>query len=148
MKTGNKGVILVDSKKKNILVIDDEEAICEFYSFVLEDMGMEVTTVTDSEKASQLLRKYTYDIIISDMRMPKYSGQDLINQCLKEDLNLNAYWILVSGSLDSKIKDLAKEIGASLFMSKPINVDDIEGAVLSCISGKLNRLSDSVRVES
>jgi len=56
--------------KSRILVVDDEESIREFLDIMLRKEGYEVTLAEDGAKAIDLLKKKTFDMVISDLQMP------------------------------------------------------------------------------
>lgn len=60
---------------ERILVIDDEEIICNLLKDTLTDEGYQVETVTDSKEGiEKILRGEPFDILITDIRMPKKTG--------------------------------------------------------------------------
>jgi len=113
---------------KKILVVEDEKALCILYEEELGKAGYAVTAVYDADTAIDELRKNTYDLIITDIRMPGKNGIELITQVmgLRKDIPIiinSAYqsykedfmtwaadaYIVKSSSLDdlkTKIKDL------------------------------------------
>ncbi len=62
----------------SILLVDDEPDILEFLEQYLQDMGMDVSTTTSAQDALQQLRKKSFDMVISDIRMPEMSGVELL----------------------------------------------------------------------
>ncbi len=69
--------------KKKILMIDDDEELCEEITEILTNEGYRVTTAFDGLKGNRLIRKYDYDLIILDIKMPGLSGFDIL-QGMKE----------------------------------------------------------------
>ncbi|MDH5174262.1 MAG: response regulator transcription factor [Elusimicrobiota bacterium] len=64
--------------KKKILLIDDDEELCEEITEILSDEGYRVTTAFDGLSGNRLIRKYDYDLIILDIKMPGLSGFDIL----------------------------------------------------------------------
>lgn len=95
-KESYKGQPKKAQKKKRILIIDDELGICEIMESILED-DYEVTTSTEPEKAINIAKKETFDLVITDFKMPKMNGMELIKRLQK--INKNYKFIIISGHL-------------------------------------------------
>jgi DNA-binding response OmpR family regulator len=116
---------------KKILVVEDEKALCLLYGEELGKAGYAVTTAYDADAALRELKKTTFDLIITDIRMPGKNGIELITQImgLRTDIPIiinSAYqshkedfmtwaadaYVVKSSSLDElklKIKELIGE---------------------------------------
>jgi len=117
---------------KKILVVEDEKALCLLYGEELAKAGYDVTTVYDADAAlEELGKKKSFDLIITDIRMPGKNGIELITQImgLRKDIPIiinSAYqsykedfmtwaadaYVVKSSSLDElklKIKELIGE---------------------------------------
>src|SRR3982750_3598551 len=64
--------------KARILVVDDEESIREFLDIMLSKEGYDVTLAEDGQKAIDFLKKKSFDMVISDMQMPRVTGMELL----------------------------------------------------------------------
>ncbi|MFH1302358.1 MAG: response regulator, partial [Planctomycetota bacterium] len=62
------------SRTFRILVVDDESIVLSFVSDALADDDLEITTSSDSKAALELARSTSFDLILSDMRMPGMDG--------------------------------------------------------------------------
>ena len=67
----------------HVLVIDDEINYLTILQAILEDEGYEVTTMNDPEMVMPYLEKAEVDVVISDMKMPKMTGRELLEQIKK-----------------------------------------------------------------
>ncbi len=78
---------LPPSGTERVLIIDDEEAVLNLHSEVLQHLGYQVTATTDSREALELVRSHLaqFDLIISDQSMPNISGAELARETLKTD---------------------------------------------------------------
>ncbi|RKX29814.1 MAG: sigma-54-dependent Fis family transcriptional regulator, partial [Candidatus Zixiibacteriota bacterium] len=65
-----------DTATKNILVVDDEQVMREFLADVLEDFN--VVKAADGDEAIEKLKTDRYDLIITDMKMPRVSGEEVV----------------------------------------------------------------------
>jgi DNA-binding response OmpR family regulator len=113
---------------KKLLIVEDEEALCLLYKEELGREGYDVTTVYDTEQALEMLGRESFDLIVTDIRMPGRDGVELITEImgLRKDIPIiinTAYqsyredfmtwaadaYVVKSSSLDelkSKIKEL------------------------------------------
>jgi len=114
--------------KKKLLIVEDEKNLCLLYREELTKAGYKVTAVADADTALEQISKQTFDLIVTDIRMPAKNGIELITQimALHKDIPIiinTAYqsykhdfmtwaadaYIVKSASLDelkSKIKEL------------------------------------------
>lgn len=112
----------------NIMIIDDEEIICNLISTVVESFGLTPTTFHYGESAVDYYKKNSknIDYVICDWRMPDINGKDTFSKMKKVDSDIK--FILISGYLEeNETKDLKKE-GYSGFLPKPFT--DLELATL------------------
>ena len=70
---------------KKILIVDDEEHIREILSEFLTDQGFSVMEATDGEMAMELFSENQYDLVITDIRMPKMNGLELLSAVKAKD---------------------------------------------------------------
>jgi CheY-like chemotaxis protein len=73
---------------KKILVVDDEENICRLYKEELEDLGYEVTTVSDGASALTAMERARFDLVTLDMRMKGMDGIETLRRMKEKDANL------------------------------------------------------------
>ncbi len=100
-----------------ILVIDDEQELCESLQLVLADEGFEVYTARSGEEALDLVEERPVDIVLSDLRMPGVSGLDLLPQLRRKIPG--ATMILMSAYGSEKLALEAIKRGAYDYIAKP-----------------------------
>lgn len=103
-------------KEARILYIDDETDLLELARSFFEDESLPLETTSDFNEAMVLLKKNTYDLVITDAKMPTGSGYDLID-FLKNDKNFTGKIILATGSL----QDAGGNNGYDIVVQKPID---------------------------
>jgi len=81
--------------KRKILLIDDDKELSEEMADFLAAEGYIVQTAFDGLQAERFINKYTYDIILLDLKMPALNGLDLLKRLKKIDLKTKI--ILISG---------------------------------------------------
>jgi two-component system, cell cycle sensor histidine kinase and response regulator CckA len=114
---------------ESVLLVDDEPSIVDMIQQMLERMGYTVSSMTDSTAALARFKSAPdeFDLVITDMSMPKMSGDQLAAALLKvrEDLPI----LLCTGHSDTVDEKKAKEIGIKGFAMKPLNMGKLARAV-------------------
>ena len=107
---------------ERILFVDDEPTLLDMVGQMLKQLGYEVVTIKESFEALELFRKEPdrFDLVITDMTMPKMTGIDLARKLLTVRPNIPI--ILCSGSIDQALKGKATAAGIREFMAKPISI--------------------------
>ena len=90
----------MNKMKKKILMIDDDEELCEEITEILTNEGYRVTTAFDGLNGNRLIEKYDYDIVILDIKMPGLSGLDILEGIKGQDKELKV--IVLTGRPLSK----------------------------------------------
>jgi two-component system sensor histidine kinase/response regulator len=106
--------------RSNILVIDDEAAIREVVTRLLEQEGYAVAAAPDAENAMAMIAQRHFDAVITDVRMPGGSGLDLLSE-LKRN-NPNCVVVVMTGYADMDMVLAALRADADDFVVKPVNV--------------------------
>ncbi len=115
----------------NICIIDDEEAICTALADFVKrlDKNNSIYTLFDSTKAIDLIKDKNIDLILTDIRMPRTTGLDILNEVKSQ--NLPTKVVLMSGQSDIVDSINAIEIGALDFLTKPIDIKRIAEIIQS-----------------
>lgn len=106
-----------------ILVVDDEPKMTSLICSQLEDAGQTVVTCTDSTEALTLIEKHAFDIIITDLSMPKVSGMVLLERGLAKE-GTDVVMMTAYGSVDTAVEAMKK--GAADYLVKPFSLDELE----------------------
>jgi two-component system response regulator PilR (NtrC family) len=109
--------------KPRILVVDDEESIREFLDIMLKKEGYEITTAEDGQKAIDLLAKKSFDMVISDLQMPKVTGIELLKHVKTEYPQVLFMLITAFGTTESAVE--AMKMGAYDYITKPFKIDEV-----------------------
>ncbi|MAT56869.1 MAG: Fis family transcriptional regulator [Ignavibacteriae bacterium] len=117
-----------------VLVVDDEKAIRDSLKIILEDEGYFADTAGDGEEALQKIKEQNFDIVISDIKMPKLDGMQLLDQVSK--LSPDTFFIIMTAfaSVNTAIDALRK--GAFDYLIKPVEFDDLLIRIKRLISYK------------
>ena len=106
-----------------ILVADDDPGARELVSAILSADGWpEPVLVEDGERALEQIREQHWDILVTDLDMPRMRGDDLVRSAIKEDPDLSIVVTTGDGTVQNAV-DLMQS-GATDFITKPYDVDD------------------------
>lgn len=114
-----------------ILVVDDEEGMREFLGILLQKEGYEVATAKSGEEAISILGKKAFDLIITDLKMSRMSGLDLLRRIKELDPQMGVVLITAYASTDTAVD--AMKGGAFDYIAKPFDVEEMKQVVRAAI---------------
>ncbi len=114
--------------KIKVLVIDDEPIVCKRLKVTLEKMGFEVETFTDSVAALERLKKTDFDIIVTDLKMEKVDGIQILEAAKQK--NPQTEIIIITGFATSEAAKDALKKGAFDFIAKPFRLEDLRNIIV------------------
>ncbi|MCB0349765.1 MAG: sigma-54-dependent Fis family transcriptional regulator, partial [Bdellovibrionales bacterium] len=120
--------------KQRILVVDDEESIREFLEIMLRKEGYEVTTACDGEQAIDLFKKKSFDMVISDMQMPKVTGLELLKHIKDQSPDTIFFMITAFATAETAVE--AMKIGAYDYITKPFKIDEVRINIANALKSK------------
>jgi two-component system response regulator (stage 0 sporulation protein F) len=122
----------------NILVVDDEKIVRDFFLDVAQSLGGSIDTAEDGDVAVEKCRSRHYDIVFVDMRMPHMNGLDTCKCILNMDPTVKV--VMMSGYSEDRLMDEAISCGAMAKISKPFDLKMIltliENAVRTLSGGR------------
>jgi CheY-like chemotaxis protein len=126
------------SKHHKILLLDDDQDILDLYKEMLASLPSqpEVHTANSGARAIALLEAETYSLLISDLKMPKMDGLQLLTIVRKRWPSLRT--VVMSALNDEQFKDRAYAMGIDQFLEKPRTGKEIN-YFCDCIEGLLNK---------
>ena len=110
--------------KPNILVVDDDKNALQGYLKVLSQDEFSVEGAATGYEALKKIEKQSFDIVISDVRMPQLDGITLLREIQKRDPDVTVVLVTAFGTIDSAVE--AMKLGAETYLTKPINVEALE----------------------
>ena len=119
---------MIPQEKSNpILLVDDEEDIREVLSITLEDMGYDVETAENGEKAFELFKSFRFPIVLTDIKMPGMDGIELLKKIKAESPYTEIIMITGHGDMNLAINSFRNE--AVEFITKPVDVESLNVAM-------------------
>lgn len=110
-----------------VLLIEDDQKIGKFVMQGLMQAGYAVDLAEDGSVAQQLLLTTSYDLIVSDVMLPKIDGLTLIERFRKRDKITPVLFLSAKSSVDDRVKGL--QIGADDYLSKPFSLQELVALV-------------------
>ncbi|MDO5536005.1 MAG: sigma-54 dependent transcriptional regulator [Desulfovibrionaceae bacterium] len=111
------------SENAHLLVIDDEKNYLLVLQTLLEDEGYTVTAINDPETALAFLQESEVDVVITDMKMPKVSGTEILAQVKKQQPHIPVLIMTAFGSIESAVETM--KYGAFDYITKPFSNDEL-----------------------
>ena len=108
---------------QNVLVVDDEESMRHLLTVILTDRGYDVRAVSNGDDALRELSTRDYDLVLSDVRMPRMDGLALLRKALQLHPDLTFIVMSAYGTHDTAIE--AMKAGAYDYVSKPFKPDEV-----------------------
>jgi len=108
---------------RNVLIVDDEESMRHLLSVILRDHGYEARAVSNGEDALKELQARDYDLVLSDVRMPRMGGLELLREIQRLHPDLTVIVMSAYGTHDTAIE--AMKAGAYDYISKPFKPDEV-----------------------
>jgi len=115
-------IYLFLTMRKNVLVIEDEPIIAEMISIILEIQGLNVISLSDTNRARQTLQDKEVDLALLDLNLKGEGGQDLCDYIKGQDDLKHIPVILVSANMD--LEEIKEQCHADDVIRKPFNIDD------------------------
>ena len=106
-----------------ILLADDDAALRKVIQFKLKQRGYQVTATSDGDEALAALRESRFDLLLSDMRMPRLSGLDLLKQARKIQPDIEVILMTAYAAVSQAVE--AVKLGAFDYLTKPFDDDHL-----------------------
>lgn len=128
--------------KGRILVVDDEEGMCEFFEFMLRDEGYEVDSACSADKALRKIKEGSFALILADIKMPGMDGLEMLQRIRELDDEVVVIVMTAYASLETAVR--AIKCDAYDYLIKPF---DDTNKVLTVIEKGIERYRELVKGE-
>jgi DNA-binding NtrC family response regulator len=128
---------MLSEKKKQVLVIDDEESVRQVFRWILEGQGYEVETAETGVQAIEKFEKKFYNLALLDIRLPDMEGTELLNILHKRSPKTMKIMVTGYPSLDNTMKSL--NVGADAYVVKPVEPSEL----VRIVQAKLKEQEDA-----
>jgi DNA-binding NtrC family response regulator len=119
-------------EKSNIIIVDDTKEILESFKREMRIEPYNVSSATSGEEALEILSENPCKLIISDIKMPRMDGFELLSRV--QDLYPDMIRVVLSGHSDVKlILKLVNKGGIYRYLTKPWEIEDVKVTIRQCI---------------
>ncbi|MFV1982466.1 MAG: sigma-54-dependent transcriptional regulator [Thiohalomonadales bacterium] len=131
-------------KKSHVLIIDDEPDIRELLEITLSRMDIDSNSAENIKQGKQMLKDFSYDLCLTDMKLPDGNGIDLVRYMQNQHSETPVAMITAHGNMELAIEAL--KAGAFDFVSKPVDLNVLRTLVSNAL--KLVGKNENVIKES
>lgn len=125
-----------------ILVVDDDQGMRELLEIMLTEEGYRVHTASNGEKAIARCRKETFDLIITDLKMPKMDGIGFLRKI--KDLSPETMVILITAYASGDTAVTAMKEGAYDYIEKNFSIEDLKQIIRNALTKKGVKQQDAL----
>jgi len=122
-----------------ILVVDDEENAREGLTKILSKEGYAVDMASNGKEAIETLRRQSFDLVITDMRMPLMDGFEVLREIKKMNENIGVIMITAYGEVESYLE--AINMGAFEYINKPVRVNELKRVITKVLEERRKKAS-------
>jgi len=110
--------------RPRVLVVDDEESICQLLRAALVSLGCDATSAHSGPEAIELVQRQLFDAALVDIRMPGMNGLDLLREIKRHDAGIEV--VMMTGYPEVSTAVEALKEGAYDYLAKPLNLDEFQ----------------------
>ncbi len=134
------------NKKLSVLVVDDEQVICDVLYEGLSERGYKCTTVLSGKDALAKVAAEDFDAVLLDIRLPGMSGMEVLRELWLNHGNTATIMITAINDVNTAVE--AMKLGASDYLVKPFELDKIETSIRTAIDTKQTTGKSSTQMDS
>jgi len=123
--------------KTSILVVDDDEGIRHSLSLILKKRGYLAEACACGKEAIEKLGSSSYDILLTDLKMPEMTGIELLKTAAKLNPSMGAIIMTGFGEINSYLE--AMDLGAAEYLNKPVKSEELELIIERLMAQKANQ---------
>ncbi len=120
--------------KISILVVDDEQVVCDLLYDELSDRGYLCTTALNGDEALVNLAKQEFDVILLDIRLPGMSGMEVLREIWLNHNDTATIMIMAVNDVDTAVE--AMKLGALDYIVKPFELDRVDASIRTALETK------------
>ncbi|NOX33238.1 MAG: sigma-54-dependent Fis family transcriptional regulator [Deltaproteobacteria bacterium] len=125
----------------NVLLVEDEERMRQVIVMQLFDLDLQIYEAVDGEQAVDIFENEMIHLVITDLKLPKINGMDVLNFIKGKDPEIPVIVITAYGSIENAVKAIQK--GAFDYVTKPFKEERLRSSIIKAL--KISRLTSEVR---
>jgi DNA-binding response OmpR family regulator len=122
--------------RKTVVIVEDDPALAEMFAEMMRIIGFEVFRTYSSTPAVGLITREKPDLVLLDVMMPGASGLEVVRYMRREPRLMHIPVIILSAKSMPEDIEEGLEAGATLYLSKPVNLTDLEMAIQQVLPGQ------------
>ena len=115
----------VDLSGKHVLIAEDDAANRLLLKIAFEKAGAKASFADHGEEAWQRLTEDSFDLVLSDLRMPRLDGMGLLERAKQDPKTADLPFILMTATVTTEDQTKAQELGCHEMLSKPISLKEL-----------------------
>lgn len=123
--------------KTRILVVDDDDGIRQSLSLILKKRGYMAEACACGKDAIKMLKNASYDILLTDLKMPEMTGIELLKSATKLYPSMGAIIMTGFGEINSYLE--AMDLGAAEYLNKPVKSEELELIIEKLVAQKADQ---------
>jgi DNA-binding response OmpR family regulator len=125
--------------KRRILIVDDEDDLVVVLRLGLEHAGYEVSSAADGEEGLRRVHAAAPDLVVLDLMLPKVDGYKVCRALKFDERFRQIPVVILSARSGEQDRQLARSVGADVFVSKPYEMTDLLGKIDGLLSRRGRR---------
>ena len=125
----------------NVLLVEDEERMRQVIVMQLSDLDLHIHEAVDGEQAIDIFENEMIHLVITDLKLPKINGMDVLNFIKEKDPEIPVIVITAYGSIENAVRAIQK--GAFDYVTKPFKEEKLRSSIIKAL--KISRLTSEVR---
>jgi len=113
--------------RTRLLIVDDERIAIKNLEHVLKKEGYEIKTTSSGQNALKLLNRHDFDVVLTDLKMEKVDGMQILKRCKEADPDIEVIMITGYATVETAIE--AMKHGAYHYIAKPFKLDEVRKVV-------------------
>ena len=122
------------SRDIKILIVDDDQDICDYMELLLSQNGYEVQSLTKPELALDLIREVGFHVVVLDLMMPGISGMELLADIREYDSDLAIIIFTGNPTVDTAVQSMKHQV--SDYIKKPFDIDEFNSSLETVLREK------------
>jgi DNA-binding response OmpR family regulator len=128
-------------ERYNVLIVDDEQVICDLLVEELSESELKCYSVTDGKSALEKINNESFDLILLDIRLPGMSGIELLRELWLNHSNVPIIMITAVNDIDTAVE--AMKLGAVDYIVKPFDLEKVNASVRTALENQTTNKSAS-----
>ena len=121
-------------KRRRVLIVDDEQVVCDFLSDGLTEKGYLCTSAANAEEALFYLTQRRFDVVLLDIRLPEISGIEILQQIQSKWSDTLTIMITAVNDVDTAVETM--KLGACDYIVKPFDIDRVRASIRAVLKAR------------